>query len=157
MVFLSSPGQLVHLKFRFLEAGLKVFEEVCFGGKFTGTMINWEKDTIFLNTDLGSSKRLSSCAEEQGPFRECRHLALNRVCFWEAIFPGSEPSWFSEHSRTECCYGMTTPLNACHRREHLFPSPLHRLNERNMSGREIICYTFCSNIHISMRSFGPRN
>jgi hypothetical protein len=83
------------------EAALKVFEEVYYGGQSTGAMINWERDTLFFNTDIESGKRLLSNAKHPDWFLECRHLALNRVAFYGAALARHHSPLFRELKNIE--------------------------------------------------------
>jgi len=80
-------------------AALQVFEEVCYEGQQTGRMINTERDTLYLNTDIESGKRLSIKQEEL--IHKCRHLAMNRICFYGAILANNGYSRFHELNNIE--------------------------------------------------------
>jgi tRNA pseudouridine-54 N-methylase len=64
-------------------------------------MINWERDTLFFNTDIKSGKRLLSNAKHPDWFLKCRRLALNRVAFYGAALAGHHSSLFRELKNIE--------------------------------------------------------
>jgi hypothetical protein len=83
------------------ESGLKVFDAVRYGAEFTGALINWERDTLYFNTDIESGKRLLTNAKQPDWFEKCRGLALNRVCFYGAVLAGGHYTWFKQLKNVE--------------------------------------------------------
>ncbi|KAH8793877.1 hypothetical protein BGZ57DRAFT_387308 [Hyaloscypha finlandica] len=83
------------------ESGLKVFDAVCYGVEFTGALINWERDTLYFNTDIESGKRLLTNAKQPDWFEKCRSLALNRVCFYGAVLTGGHYTRFKQLKNVE--------------------------------------------------------
>jgi hypothetical protein len=83
------------------EAALKVFDEVYYGGLFTGAMINWERDILYFNTDIECGKKLLTHAKHPDWFRECRRLALHRVTFYGACLAGHQSEMFKELKNIE--------------------------------------------------------
>jgi hypothetical protein len=67
------------------KAALKVFEELCYEGEWTGAMINWKRDTLYLNTDIEAAKRLLTSPKQFDLMQNCRLLAMNRICFYGAV------------------------------------------------------------------------
>jgi hypothetical protein len=78
------------------EAALKVFDEVYYGGLFTGAMINWERDILYFNTDIECGKKLLTHAKHPDWFRKCRRLALHRVTFYGACLAEVQSEMFKE-------------------------------------------------------------
>jgi len=83
------------------EAALKVFDEVFYGGLFTGAMINWERDILYFNTDIECGKKLLTHAKHPDWFRKCRRLALHRVTFYGACLAGHQSEMFKELENIE--------------------------------------------------------
>jgi hypothetical protein len=78
------------------EAALKAFDEVYYGGLFTGAMINWERDILYFNTDIECGKKLLTHAKHPDWFCKCRRLALHRVTFYGACLAGHQSEMFKE-------------------------------------------------------------
>jgi hypothetical protein len=83
------------------ESGLKVFDAVRYGVEFTGALINWDRDTLYFNTDIESGKQLLTNAKQPVWFEKCRCLALNRVCFYGAVLAGGHSTWFKQLKNIE--------------------------------------------------------